>query len=101
MDACRYLGIYERQIEDAADTFDIVCKEFGIDAGKEWSKVDEQFKERFDIGGWSHFSNAVVEVMFWNLEQALIEKGIDRARIDYYINGELDTGFYIDGEEIA
>ena len=96
MGACNYLGIYPDMIEDAADTFDLVCEQFGIDADKAWERVDWQFQEFY-----SNLGNAAVEIMFYELMQSLIESGVDKDRIDYYVNGTLDTTFYIDGEAIA
>lgn len=95
--ACNYLGIYPQQIEDAADTFELVCEMYGLDVDKEWAIVDQKFQERYG----DEFGDSVVSLMFWNLKSALVEKGVDESRVDFYVNGTLDTSFYIDGEEIA
>ena len=96
---CSYLGIYPKQIEDAGDTLDDVCREFGIDADDVWEWVNSEFYELFNIPDFTHFSNGVVGIIFSCLMEALVRKGVDRERLDCYINGVLDTSFYIDGEE--
>ena len=98
---CTYLGIEVRQIEHAGDVLDLACERHGLDADEVWEWVDNDFHERFDVPDWSHFGNVVTRIIFDCLMEALERNGIERDRIDYYINGGLDTSFYIDGEEIA
>lgn len=97
---CTYLGIYVRQIEDAGDTVGDVCEKHGIDEDDVWEFVNNDFYERFSIPDNSHFGNAVTYIIFDCLKDALVQSGIERDRINFYINGSLDTHFYIDNEEV-
>lgn len=98
---CTYLEIFPRQIEDASDVVGLACTQHGIDEDEVWSWIDDEFRERFSIPENSHFGNVVTGIIFDCLKEALVRSGIDREHIDYYINGGLDTNFYIDGEEVA
>lgn len=95
---CTYLGIYPKQIEDAGDVLDWACREYGIDADEVWEWVNNEFYEMFNVPYYTHISNGIVGIIFSCLMEALKRKGIES---DCYINGTLDTHFYIDGEEIA
>ena len=97
--ALKFLGIYPEQIQDADDTVEEVCKMYGIDADSQvWDFVEEDFKECIFDGD---LSNMIVYYIFRNLKAALVESGkLDEEQIDWYINGTLDTNFYIDGEQV-
>ena len=95
---CKYLGIWPEQIEDAGDVLDSACKQRGIDADEVWEWVEQEFNERFGISDYNHISNVIVGIIFDCLKEALNNKGFV---CDYYINGTLDTSFYIDGEEVS
>lgn len=97
---CTFLGIYAEQIEDAGETLDALCKEHGIDADEVWQIIDQDFKEFLNIPDYTNFSDLVTSIIFGNLKDALEKRGFARERIDYYVNGTLDTNFYIDGEVI-
>ena len=100
MDTCTYLGIYPDNIEEASEIFELVCKKFGIDSDEEWSIILQDFEEQFDIDYYGNFGNRVIGMIFRNLNSALVEKGVNDDRIDWYING-WDTSFIIDGEEVC
>lgn len=93
------LGIYPKQLDDAVETVKEACAAHGIDEDELWAFIWQDMDEYWGTES-NHLSNQIVDVMFHNLRQSLIEKGFDGKRVDYYINGSLDTGFYIDGEEV-
>ena len=95
---CTWLGIYPEQIEDAGETLDACCKEYGIDADEVWDWVLQEFRERYGLPFHDHISNAIVGIIFDCAKEALCRKGVDD--VDYYVNGTLDTNFYIGGELI-
>ena len=99
---CKYLGIYEQQIEDAGDVLDLACEQYGLDEQKLWKAASNWLYKRLGIFDYSCMSNVVCACMFDALRDALCQqKGIAFDRTEYYCNGELDTHFWVDGEEIA
>lgn len=94
------LGIYPMQLEDAIDTVKDVCSTHGIDEDELWQFIWQEMDELWNTEHGNHLSNQLVGVLFRNLTTSLAEGGIERERVDYYINGGLDTHFYIDGEEV-
>ena len=98
--ALKFLGIYPEQIQDADETVEYVCKEHGIDSDSQvWEFVERDFKENIFDG--DDLSDVIVCYIFRNLKAALVESGkFTEEQIDWYINGTLDTNFYIDGEQV-
>jgi hypothetical protein len=89
------VGIYPEQIEDVIDTCENLCKEHGIDSNELWTCIWQDMDEYWHTEDMC-LSDQIVGVVFENLQKSLKAKGI---RSDYYVNGTLDTSFYIDGEE--
>ena len=96
MSALYLLGIYPMQLEKAMDIVKEACAEHGLNDNDLWHFIWQDMDEYWCTEE-NHLSNQIVDVMFWNLHRSLKEKGIES---DYYINGGLDTHFYIDGEEV-
>ena len=99
MSRLSFLGIYPIQLERAMGTLDDVCREHGIDDNELWRQIWRDMDERFGTER-SSLSNKICGILFDNLAAALEEGGMERKRISFYINGGLDTHFYIDGEEV-
>ena len=99
MSALHLLGIYPMQLERAMDTLSEACAEYGIDDDELWRFIWQEMDELWHTEQNS-LSNQLVGVLFHHLKESLVEKGINSKRVTYYINGGLDTSFYIDGEEV-
>lgn len=99
MSGLNLVGIYPMQLERAIETLGEVCAEHEIDDDELWRQIWQEMDERYGTKR-SHLSNRIVGILFDNLAAALEESGMERNRIDFYINGGLDTHFYIDGEEV-
>ena len=92
-----YLGIYEEQLNDAETVVELACEMHGIDSDDVWLSVLSECQTLFG----DRISNTITEIIFEKLADALVRKGVDEGGIDWYVNGTLDTSFYINGEEIA
>ena len=99
MSRLSFLGIYPMQLEQAMDTLDAVCREHGIDDNELWRAIWREMDDRYGTER-SSLSNRICGILFDELATALEESGMEKKRIDFYINGGLDTHFYIDGEEV-
>ena len=98
MSRLSFLGIYPMQLEHAMDTIDDICREHGIDDNELWRQIWRNMDEQYGTER-SSLSNQICRTLFDNLAAALEESGMERNRISFYINGGLDTHFYIDDEE--
>lgn len=93
------VGIYPMQIACAIDTLATVCEEHELNDDELWRQIWQEMDDRWGTE-YSSLSNRIVGVLFDNLAAALEESGMEHERINFYINGGLDTHFYIDGEEV-
>ena len=96
MSALHLLGIYPMQLEKAMDSVKSTCAEYGIDDDELWQFIWQDMDEFWGTEE-NHLSNQLVDIMYHNLHQSLKERGIESS---YYINGGLDTHFYIDHKEV-
>ena len=96
MSALNLLGIYPMQLENASDVIAEACAEQGVNDDELWRSIWQEMDELY---GTEHdsLSNRLVGIMFRHLSDALRERGVQST---YYINGGLDTHFYIDGKEV-
>ena len=99
MSALNLLGIYPMQLEQAASVIADVCDKYELDDDELWRQIWTDMDERFGTE-FSSLSNVITAILFDNLAASLEESGVEKKRIGFYINGGLDTHFYIDGEEV-
>lgn len=101
MDTITFLGIYPNAIEHAAEVLEAVCKKHGINSDGLWMNVNAYFEGGFasdhSCDGTLNFTNALINLMFNCLRDALLDVGIEDERIDWAVEG-LYSDFYIDGE---
>lgn len=99
MSTCTFLGIWPEQIEDAGETADQVCGKYNIDADRFWDTVAYHYEHMLLDGHvpYDDLSNYICDIIFSELRYELEDLGVE---CDYYVNGTLDTSFYIDGEQV-
>lgn len=89
-----FLGIHEGDIEHASDVLEAVCDKHGIHSDCVWSVVLQEFEDVFG----ENFENRVIDIMFQNLRDKLLDIDIPDDSIDWEVNG-ICSDFYIDGEQ--
>lgn len=96
--ALKFLGIYPETIDEADETCERVCAEYGIDSDdKVWDYVEQDFREIIFDGNLTNF---IIDLIFRHTRNALVEaRKVEDDAIDWYVNGD-DSHFYIDGEQV-
>lgn len=89
-----FLGIHEGDIEHASDVLEAVCDKHGIHSDCVWSAVLQEFEDVFG----DNFENHVIDIMFQNLRDKLLDIDIPDDSINWEVNG-ICSDFYIDGEQ--
>lgn len=92
-----YLSIYPYAINDVDDTVERICGMYGIQSDDHvWPYVKQWFEE--EVFG-DNLTNAIIDTIFRNLRDALVESGqFESDQIDWYVNG-LDSHFIINDKE--
>lgn len=88
------MDIYPKMLEDSYD----LCEEILKDYGYTEQEFFQYFNQDLDEHDLTDLSNRLVGIMF-SITEDLIKKKDPNVDVSYYINGSLDTHFYIDGEE--
>lgn len=88
------MDIYPDMLQSSYGLCEEILKEYG------YSENDffQYFNQDLDEHELSNLSNRLVDIMF-SITADLIRQKNPKADVDYYINGSLDTHFYINGEE--
>ena len=90
------MDIYEDMLKDNYELCEkILTEDYGYTEQQFFREFNHILAER----GFEDLSNRLVQVMF-NVTEELIKDKNPKADVDYYINGTLDTHFYIDGEQM-
>ena len=89
------LDIYPEMITDAYDLCEDILKDYGV-TEQEFFEFVQQDLDEFDL---KDLSNRLVRIMF-NITRDLIKEKKPDEDVDYYVNGTLDTHFYINGEQM-
>lgn len=100
LDGCHFFGIWPEQIEDACTTCEDVLERYGL--GSEIDDVYEFAEEHLHellIGDQTHLSNQICDALFYELK-VVLNRNFPDLNVDYYVNGSLDTNFYIEGEPV-
>jgi len=87
------LDIYPDMIADAYETCERVLQEYGY-TEKDFFQYVQQDLDEFEL---QNLSNRIVRILF-RITNDLIKQKDANVDVDYYINGALDTHFYINGE---
>lgn len=89
------MDIYPKMLEDAYSLCEAILTE-------DYEYTEQEFFQMFDQDLKEHdldnLSNRIVGLMF-SLTADLIRQKDPKADVDYYVNGSLDTHFYINGEQ--
>lgn len=89
------LDIYPQMIADAYELCEEILKDYGYTEQDFFSYVQQDMDE-FEL---KDLSNRLVRMMF-NITRDLILQKKPSEDVDYYVNGTLDTHFYINGEQM-
>lgn len=89
------LDIYPQMIADAYELCEEILKDYGYTEQDFFSYVQQDMDE-FEL---KDLSNRLVRMMF-NITRDLIMQKKPDEDVDYYVNGTLDTHFYINGEQM-
>lgn len=88
------MDIYPEMLTDAYELCEEILKDHGYTENDFFKLFDQDLKEF----GLENLSNRLVQIMFSITKDLILQKN-PNADVDYYINGSLDTHFYIDGEQ--
>ncbi len=89
------LDIYPQMIADAYELCEEILKDYGYTEQDFFSYVQQDMDE-FEL---KYLSNRLVIMMFNITRDLILQKKPDED-VDYYVNGTLDTHFYINGEQM-
>lgn len=89
------MDIYPEMLQDAYALCEaILTEDYGYTIQQFFRNFDDALKENW----LDNLSNRIVSIMF-EITKEMIEQADPNADVDYYINGSLDTHFYINGEQ--
>ena len=88
------MDIYPDMLRDNYELCEEILKDYGYTENDFFKLFDYELAE-FDL---QNLSNRIVDIMFRVTEDMIKDKD-ENAEVDYYINGSLDTHFYINGEQ--
>ena len=89
------MDIYPEMLQDAYELCEEIVADYGCSQQQFFRDFDSALKE-YDL---QNLSNRLVEIMF-EIAKWKINEADPNADVDYYINGSLDTHFYINGEQM-
>lgn len=89
------IDIYPEMIADAYELCEKILKDYGYTDQDFFSYVQQDLDE-LEL---KNLSNRLVDIMF-NITKDLIKQKKPDEDVDYYVNGTLDTNFYINGEQM-
>lgn len=89
------IDIYPEMIVNAYGLCEEILKDYGYTEQDFFSYVQQDIDE-FKL---KDLSNRLVRMMF-NITMNLIKQKKPDEDVDYYVNGSLDTHFYINGEQM-
>lgn len=88
------MDIYPDMLRDNYELCEEILKDYGY-TENDFFKIFDQELAEFDL---QNLSNRIVDIMFDITKELILEKN-PKVDVDYYINGSLDTHFYINGEQ--
>lgn len=89
------MDIYPEMLQDAYGLCEEILKDYGY-TEQDFFQMFNQDMEEHEL---NDLSNRIVNHMFL-LTSDLIKQKDPKADVDYYVNGSLDTHFYINGEQM-
>ena len=89
------MDIYPEMLQNAYE----LCEEILQDYGYSEQEFFEFFMQDLDEFELKDLSNRLVGIMF-RITSDLIKEKDPKVDVDYWVNGSLDTHFYINGEQI-
>lgn len=88
------MDIYPEMLQDAYGLCEAILQDYGY-TEKDFFQLFNQDLDEFRL---QNLSNRLVGIMF-RITEDLIKQKDPNADVNYYINGSLDTHFYINGEQ--
>ena len=89
------MDIYPTMLQDAYDLCEQILEDYGYSKNQFFQYFNQDLQE-FEL---DNLSNRLVTIMF-SLTKDLIHEKNPKDDVDYYVNGSLDTYFYINGEQM-
>lgn len=89
------MDIYPKMLEDAYSLCETILTE---DYGYTEQEFFQMFNQDLEEHELDNLSNRIVWLMFL-LTADLIKQKDPKANVNFYVNGRLDTHFYINGEQ--
>lgn len=89
------MDIYPEMLQSAYSLCEAILTE---NYGYTEQEFFQMFNQNLEEHGLDNLSNRIVGLMFL-LTADLIRQKDPKADVDYYVNGSLDTHFYINGEQ--
>ena len=89
------MDIYPEMLQDAYGLCEAILADYGYSEQEFFTYFNQDMKEK----ELDNLSNRIVDIMFL-ITFDLIKEKDPNAEVDYYINGSLDTHFYINGEQM-
>ena len=88
------MDIYPKMLKESYGLCEAILKDYG------YTEQDffKNFEQSLSEDNLQNLSNRIVDVMF-GVAEGMIKQKDENADIEYYINGSMDTHFYINGEE--
>lgn len=89
------MDIYPEMLQDAYGLCEAILKDY------DYTENDFFTYFRQNVEEWelTDLSNRLVGIMF-SITKDLIKQKFPNEEVDYYVNGTLDTHFYINGEQM-
>lgn len=88
------MNIYPEMLQDCYGLCEAILKDYGYTEQDFFKRFNEQLTEN----ELQNLSNRLVDTMF-DITERMIKQKDSKADVEYYVNGTMDTHFYINGEE--
>ena len=89
------MDIYPEMLQDAYELSEQILEDYGYTENDFFQYFNQDLKE-YEL---DNLSNRIVGIMFQIVADLIHEKK-PNDDVDYYVNGSLDTHFYINGEQM-
>ncbi len=88
------MDIYPKMLKECYGLCEAILKDY------DYTEQDffKNFNHNLSKNELQNLSNRLVDVMFDTTENMIKQKD-EKADVEYYVNGSMDTHFYINGEE--
>jgi len=88
------MNIYPEMLQENYGLCEEILKDYGYTEQDFFARFNQQLSEN----ELQNLSNRLVDIMF-DITEEMIKQKDTKADIEYYVNGSMDTHFYINGKE--